>query len=81
MWDALAQCESGGNWAINTGRYEGGLQFLNSTWLANGGGSFAQRAYQATREQQIAVAETLLARTGGRYSASWPACSNRLGLP
>jgi hypothetical protein len=56
-WDAIAQCESGGNWAINTGNgYYGGLQFSESSWLSHGGGAYAQWPYQATREQQIAVA-------------------------
>lgn len=80
VWDRLAQCESGGNWSINTGSFDGGLQFLPSTWNANGGRQFAPFAYQATREQQIAVAERLLAATGGRYRSSWPACSRKLGL-
>ena len=58
MWDDLAECESGGNWAINTGNgYYGGLQFLGSTWIAYGGEEFAARADLATREQQIVVAE------------------------
>ncbi len=79
-WDALAQCESGGNWAINTGNgYYGGLQFSSSTWQAYGGGAYASTADQATREQQIAIAEKLRAATGGY--GSWPACSQSLGLP
>jgi len=65
MWDRIAQCESGGNWHINTGNgYYGGLQFLTSTWLANGGGRYASRADLASREQQIAVAEALRAKVG-----------------
>lgn len=68
MYDAIAQCESGGNWAINTGNgYYGGLQFLQSTWVANGGLEYAPRADLATREQQIAVASRI-----GR--GSWPNC-------
>ena len=64
-WDALAQCESGGNWAINTGNgYYGGLQFSYSTWLGAGGGEFAQRADLASREQQITVANRLYATSG-----------------
>src|SRR6202012_518406 len=56
-WDQVASCESGGNWAINTGNgYHGGLQFSQSTWAAHGGGEYAASANQATREQQIAVA-------------------------
>ncbi|BAU95199.1 resuscitation-promoting factor RpfA [Corynebacterium suranareeae] len=77
-WDRLAQCESGGNWAINTGNgYHGGLQFSASTWAAYGGQEFAPYAYQATREQQIAVAERTLA---GQGWGAWPACSASLGL-
>ncbi|GAB3597624.1 Resuscitation-promoting factor RpfA precursor [Corynebacterium faecale] len=77
-WDRLAQCEAGGNWAINTGNgYHGGLQFSPSTWRAYGGGEFAPTANQATREQQIAVAERTLA---GQGWGAWPACSQRLGL-
>ena len=65
MWDRIAQCESGGNWHINTGNgYYGGLQFLTSTWLSNGGGSFAPRADLASREQQITIANRLYARGG-----------------
>jgi uncharacterized protein YabE (DUF348 family) len=65
MWDRIARCESGGNWHINTGNgYYGGLQFLTSTWLSNGGGQFAPRADLASREQQITVANRLYARSG-----------------
>ena len=65
MWDRIAQCESGGRWNINTGNgYYGGLQFLTSTWLSNGGGDFAPRADLATREEQITVANRLYARAG-----------------
>jgi uncharacterized protein YabE (DUF348 family) len=79
VWDKIAACESGGNWAINTGNgYSGGLQFLESTWLANGGGAFAPYAYEASREQQIIVAERIRAASGG-YGA-WPACAAGLGL-
>jgi len=64
-WDAVAQCESSGNWAINTGNgYYGGLQFTQSTWDAYGGQQYASRADLATREQQIAVAEQTLAGQG-----------------
>ena len=77
-WDKLAQCESGGNWAINTGNgYYGGLQFSASTWRAYGGEQFAPYAHQATREQQIIVAERTLAAQGW---GAWPACSARYGL-
>ena len=79
VWDALAQCESGGNWAINTGNgYYGGLQFLQSTWLAHGGGAYAAYPHQASREQQIAVAERLRDAAGGY--GPWPACAASLGL-
>lgn len=77
VWDALAQCESGGNWAINTGNgYYGGLQFSLSTWRAYGGPGYP---HQQSRETQIAIAEKLRAATGGY--GSWPACSASLGLP
>lgn len=77
-WDRLAQCEAGGNWQINTGNgYYGGLQFSAGTWRAYGGGEFAALPHQATREQQIAVAERTLA---GQGWGAWPACSARLGL-
>ncbi|MEL4164142.1 transglycosylase family protein [Corynebacterium bovis] len=77
-WDRLAQCESGGDWAINTGNgFQGGLQFSPSTWNAHGGGEFAATANQASREQQIAVAERVLANQGW---GAWPACSASLGL-
>jgi uncharacterized protein YabE (DUF348 family) len=65
MWDRIAQCESGGNWSINTGNgYYGGLQFLTSTWLSNGGGDFAPRADLASRAEQITVANRLYAKAG-----------------
>jgi hypothetical protein len=69
-WDRIAQCESGGNWAINTGNgYYGGLQFLTSTWLAMGGGEYAPRADLATRDQQIAIAS-------GMSLSNWPHCGS-----
>lgn len=77
-WDAIAQCESGGNWAINTGNgYYGGLQFAASTWTAYGGGAYAPTANLASREQQIAIAEKVLAAQGW---GAWPSCSAKLGL-
>jgi len=77
-WDALAQCEAGGNWGINTGNgFQGGLQFTPSTWQAYGGGAYAATADGATREQQIEVAERVLA---GQGWGAWPACSAKLGL-
>jgi LysM repeat protein len=64
-WDAVAQCESSGNWSINTGNgYYGGLQFSQSTWNAFGGQEYASRADLATKEQQIAIAEKTLAGQG-----------------
>jgi len=71
-WDAVAQCESGGNWSINTGNgFYGGLQFDSSTWLANGGGAYAPRADLATRDQQIAIANKV---ADARGSSPWPVC-------
>lgn len=77
-WDRLANCESSGNWGINTGNgYHGGLQFSPSTWNAYGGGDYAPVAYKATREQQIVVAERVLEGQGWN---AWPSCSSKLGL-
>ncbi|MEV0947783.1 transglycosylase family protein [Rhodococcus sp. NPDC049939] len=77
-WDRLAQCESGGNWAINTGNgYQGGLQFAPSTWSGNGGTQYAPTANEASREQQIVVAERVLESQGW---GAWPSCSSSLGL-
>lgn len=76
-WDAVAQCESGGNWAINTGNgYFGGVQFDQNTWERQGGLRYAQRADLATREEQIAIAEVTRARQGW---GAWPVCSGRVG--
>ncbi|MEV0266370.1 transglycosylase family protein [Streptomyces sp. NPDC050617] len=71
-WDKVAQCESGGNWSINTGNgYYGGLQFNQSSWAAAGGTQYAPRADQATKGQQIATAEKLLAMQGpGAWSCA-----------
>jgi resuscitation-promoting factor RpfB len=78
VWDQLAQCESGGNWAINTGNgYYGGLQFSLSTWQSYGGSGLPS---ENSRETQIMIAERVRAADGGGYS-SWPACSQALGLP
>ncbi len=78
MWDRLAQCESGGNWSINTGNgFSGGLQFTKSTWLAFGGGKYAPVAHQATREQQIDIAKKVQA---GQGWGAWPACTSKLGI-
>ncbi len=76
-WDRLAQCESTGNWAANTGNgFSGGLQFTKSTWNAFGGGKYAPVAHQASRSEQIAVAEKVLA---GQGWGAWPACSKKTG--
>jgi LysM repeat protein len=75
VWDRLAQCESGGNWATNTGNgYSGGLQFSSGTWRANGGSGSPQTAGRA---EQIRVAQRVLASQGW---GAWPSCSARLGL-
>ena len=75
-WDKVARCESGGNWAINTGNgYQGGLQFSPGTWASHGGGEYAPAAHLATKEEQIAVAERVLA-TQGR--GAWPVCGTGL---
>ncbi|KQU46845.1 resuscitation-promoting factor [Rhodococcus sp. Leaf278] len=77
-WDRLAQCEAGGNWGINTGNgFQGGLQFSPSTWNAHGGQQYAATANQASREEQIAVAEKVLDSQGW---GAWPSCSSSLGL-
>ncbi len=71
-WDAVAQCEASGNWATNTGNgFSGGLQFTQSTWEGYGGLQYAPTAAQATREQQIVVADRVLASQG---PGAWPHC-------
>jgi LysM repeat protein len=75
VWDQLAMCESGGNWAINTGNgFYGGLQFTLATWAGVGG---AGSPNQASREEQVARAQILQARSGW---SQWPACTAKLGL-
>ena len=75
-WDKVASCESGGNWAINTGNgYQGGLQFAPSTWRSHGGGEYAPSAHLATKEEQIAVAERVL---GSQGRGAWPTCGTGL---
>jgi resuscitation-promoting factor RpfA len=75
-WDRVAHCESGNNWGINTGNgYQGGLQFSPSTWRSAGGADFAPAANMASRDQQIAVAERVLARQG---RGAWPVCGTGL---
>ncbi|MEV4614435.1 transglycosylase family protein [Kitasatospora sp. NPDC049258] len=77
-WEKVAQCESGGNWRINTGNgFYGGLQFTPSTWRSFGGTQYAGQAHQASKSQQIAVAERVLAAQG---PGAWPVCSLRAGL-
>jgi len=75
-WDAIAQCESGGNWSADTGNgHYGGLQISPATWAANGGiGSPAR----ASRQEQIAVADHILATQG---IGAWPKCGANSGLP
>ncbi|SDF02672.1 LysM domain-containing protein [Blastococcus aurantiacus] len=75
-WSGVAQCESGGNWSINTGNgYYGGLQFSSPTWLGHGGGEFAPRADLAAPAEQIAVAERVLLTQG---VGAWPTCGTQL---
>ena len=71
-WNAIAACESGGNWSINTGNgFYGGLQFTQQTWLGNGGGQYASSANLASPSEQIAVAQRVLASQG---IGAWPVC-------
>jgi hypothetical protein len=75
-WDTVAGCESGGNWAINTGNgYQGGLQFSPSTWAGHGGTEYAPAANLATKNEQIAIAERVLA---GQGRGAWPVCGHGL---
>ena len=77
-WNELAQCESSGDWHIDTGNgYYGGVQFSDETWDAFGGERYASTADEATREQQIVIAEKVLDVQGWD---AWPACSEELGL-
>ncbi|MFI6684683.1 transglycosylase family protein [Streptomyces sp. NPDC050485] len=77
VWDRIAQCESGGDWHINTGNgYYGGLQFDAGTWRAHGGGAYASTADRASRAEQIAIA-TKVQRSQGW--GAWPACSRSAG--
>lgn len=78
VWDRVAACESGGNWSINTGNgYYGGLQFSAQTWSGYGGGQYAAYAHQASKSQQIAIAQKVLASQG---PGAWPTCSVKAGL-
>ncbi|MFF1820825.1 ubiquitin-like domain-containing protein [Kribbella sp. NPDC058245] len=76
-WDRIAACESGGNWQSNTGNgYYGGLQFSHGTWAAFGGTAYAENAHQASKAQQIAIAEKVRAARGGSYG-DWPVCGKK----
>lgn len=76
-WDAVSTCESSNNWADNTGNgFYGGIQFMESTWIANGGRDFADRPDHASREAQITVAERVLIRS--RWQTQWPICGRHL---
>jgi hypothetical protein len=76
-WDAVAQCESGGNWSINTGNgFYGGLQFTKGTWKAYGGTKYASTANKASRSEQIAIAEKVL---DGQGIGAWPVCGKKGG--
>ncbi|MFE2185151.1 transglycosylase family protein [Streptomyces sp. NPDC059455] len=76
QWDQVAQCESGGNWSINTGNgYFGGLQFSSSTWAAYGGTAYASTADKASKAQQIQIAEKVL---GSQGKGAWPVCGKGL---
>ncbi|MDX1658758.1 MAG: transglycosylase family protein [Nitriliruptorales bacterium] len=78
VWDRLAQCESNGDWDYNgSSGFDGGLQFHPDTWTAYKPADYPAYAYQATRAQQILVAERVLAAQGW---GAWPACSAKLGL-
>jgi nucleoid-associated protein YgaU len=78
VWNRVAQCESGGNWKINTGNgYYGGLQFSHSTWKAYGGGKYANNANGASRVEQITIARKTLKAQG---PGAWPVCSRKAGL-
>src|SRR4051795_2965231 len=77
QWDNVAQCESGGNWHINTGNgYYGGLQVAQGTWVGHGGQNYASRAALASKSAQIAIAEKVLASQGW---GAWPVCSQYRG--
>jgi hypothetical protein len=78
-WDQVARCESGGNWGINTGNgFYGGVQFAAGTWASHGGSQYAPSAQLATKDQQIAIAERVLASQG---RGAWPVCGTGLSGP
>jgi hypothetical protein len=76
IWDRIAACETQGNWSMQGPSFSGGVGFANSTWSSFGGNEFAPNAGQATREQQIIVAERVRARVG---MGAW-GCANRVGV-
>lgn len=77
-WDRLAQCESGGDWHINTGNgFYGGLQFTSSTWRGFGGRQYAPNAHQASRTEQIRIAERVKRVQGW---GAWPVCSRKINV-
>jgi hypothetical protein len=76
VWDSIASCETQGNWSMQGPSFSGGVGFANNTWSSFGGTEFAPNAGQATREQQIIVAERVRARVG---MGAW-GCAKRLGL-
>lgn len=75
LWDEIARCESGRDWDANRGLYDGGLQFLPSTWRAHRGTDFAPTANRATRAEQITIANR--ASSGGAWLKPWPVCGKR----
>ncbi|WP_326023215.1 transglycosylase family protein [Streptomyces endophyticus] len=78
QWQSVAQCEASGNWAANTGNgFSGGLQFTPSTWAAYGGTQYASAANLATPQEQMAVANHVLAEQG---PGAWPVCGAKAGL-
>lgn len=78
VWDRVAACESGGNWSISTGNgFYGGLQFTSQTWQGFGGGKYAASANQASKSQQIEIAQKVLQVQG---PGAWPVCSQKAGL-
>lgn len=75
-WDSIARCETGGDWHADTGNgYQGGLQLSPQTWMTHGGGQFAPRADQASREQQIVVADRVRAEEGWQ---AWSGCADEV---
>lgn len=75
LWELIAACESSGDWHANGGTFDGGLQFLPSTWIAHGGTRYAPTADRATKAQQIDIANRL--SSGGDWLKPWPVCGKR----